>query len=490
MLTLLAVNKGNSHYGSTTVRNRLYRDVSRQTSRKKGIQILGRMESRQTATLNKLSDSHADNMAYSRFFNNESISISSLEQSSQAKVKELSRGRHVLCIQDTSAISYKKHRNFFRVDDADLGPINKEEDIGFFLHPMLVVDTQDYFPLGFSSIYCWNRPVGNPHKHQRKYKELPIEQKESYRWISNAQESIHLLKDSTTHVTIIADRESDIYQEFALLKTTACDLLIRSREDRPVYGEDKWLYEYLSDHPLRASYQIKVQSDRRKNRESRDAIIELRYCRVKIRRPGSIKDKSLPEYIELTAIEARENSSSVPRGEKPILWRLLTTHQVEDQQRAIQIVTWYKTRWLIEELFRLLKQQGIDIESSQLESGKGLKKLAVMALQAALKILQLCQGRDSLCPVSESVVFTQQEIEFAEAVSQSRYEGKTQLQKNPYAKGSLARMSWIIARIGGWKGYISSGKPGPITMKRGLDKFNTMNLGQIIYKHNRDMYKE
>ena len=113
-----------------------------------------------------------------------------------------------------------------------------------------------------------------------------------------------------------------------------------------------------------------------------------------------------------------------------------------------------------------------------------------MAMEAALKILQLCKGRDSLCPVSESLVFSQHEIQFAETVSQSRYEGKTQLQKNPYPKGSLARMSWIIARMGGWKGYLSTGKPGPITMKRGLDKFNTMYQGQIITKHNRDVYKE
>jgi hypothetical protein len=480
----------NNNYESTTVRNRLYRDVSRQASRKKGLQILARMETHQTAILNQLSDSHADNMAYSRFFNNESISISALKESSQVKVKELSKGSHVLCIQDTSVISYEKHRNFFRVDDADLGPVDKDKNIGFFLHPMLVVDTEGYFPLGFSTVHCWNRSFGKPDKHQRGYKKLPIEEKESYRWISTGEESIGLLKDSTTHMTIIADRESDISQEFVQLKTEHSDLLLRSREDRPLYGEDKWLYEYLSDQPQCGTYKIQVRSDKRKNREGRDAMISLRYCKVRVRRPGNTIDKSLPEYIELTAIEAREDSSTVPGGEKPILWRLLTTHQVNDQATAILMVSWYKARWLIEELFRLLKQQGIDIESSQLESGKGLKKLAVMALEAALKILQLCQGRDSLCPVSESVVFSQNEIEFAEAVSQSRYEGKTQLQKNPYPKGSLARMSWIIARMGGWKGYLSTGKPGPITMKRGLDKFNTMYQGQLINKHNRDVYKE
>jgi len=153
-------------------------------------------------------------------------------------------------------------------------------------------------------------------------------------------------------------------------------------------------------------------------------------------------------------------------------------------------VSWYKTRWLIEELFRLLKQQGIDVESSQLENGKGLKKLTVMAMQAALKILQLRQDRDGLCSIGAYVVFSEQEIEFAEKVSQAKYEGKTKLQRNPHPVGTLARMSWIIARIGGWKGYQSTGQPGPITLKRGLDKFNLMYQGLVLAELYRDVYKE
>jgi hypothetical protein len=448
------------------------------------------MGSNQTAILNQLSDSHADNMAYSRFFNNDSISLATLKKSSQLKVKEVSKGKHILCLQDTSEINYERHRNFFHLGDEDLGPVGNDTDIGFFLHPMLVVDTNGYFPLGFSSVHCWNRSFGKQDKQQRDYKNLPIEEKESYRWISTGNESIELLKDSVAHLTIIGDRESDIYQEFVDLKTGYSDLLVRSKENRVLYGEDKKLYEYLSDQPVSDKYKIQVHGDKRKNREPREAVIEVKYCKVKISRPRDHIDKSLPEYIELTAIEARESNATVPDGEKPILWRLLTTHQVNDNATAILMVTWYKTRWLIEELFRLLKQQGIDIESSQLETGKGLKKLAVMAMQAALKILQLRQDRDGLCSISGSVVFSEEEIKFAETVSQSKYEGKTILQKNPHPQGTLARMSWIIARMGGWKGYQSMGKPGPITMKRGLDKFNTMYQGLVLSNFYKDVYKE
>ena len=115
-----------------------------------------------------------------------------------------------------------------------------------------------------------------------------------------------------------------------------------------------------------------AHSDKRINRESREAIIDVKYCKVKIRRPRNRTAKNLPDYIELTAIEARENNKTIPPGEKPILWNLLTTHQVNDKSTAILMVTWYKTRWLIEELFRLLKQQGIDVESSQLSNEKNI----------------------------------------------------------------------------------------------------------------------
>jgi hypothetical protein len=448
------------------------------------------MESDQTAILNQLAISHADNMAYSRFFNNESIDLSSLIKSSQRKVKDVSNGKHVLCIQDTSEINYMKHLKFFHTEDQDLGPVNYDRGIGFFVHPMLVVDTNGYFPLGFSFVHCWNRCFEKRNKRQRKYKHQPIEEKESYRWISTGNESINLLKDSVAHMTIIADRESDIYDEFIELKGNHSDLLIRSKENRELYGEGKRLYEYLSAQPISGSYKILVNSDKRINRESREAIIEVKYCSVKVKRPKNHIDKSLPDYIELCAIEAHESSKTIPPGESPILWRLLTTHQVNDVSTAILMVTWYKTRWLIEELFRLLKRQGIDVESSQLESGKGLKKLTVMALQAALKILQLRQDRDGLCSISAYIVFSEQEIEFAETVYVAKYKGKTQLQRNPHPEGTLARMSWIIARIGGWKGYQRTGRPGPITLKKGLDKFNLMYQGLVLSELYKDVYKE
>lgn len=448
------------------------------------------MEVTPTAVLNQLARGHSENMAYSRFFNNDSVSVQSLINSLQVKAKEVSKGKHVLGIYDTSEVNKTSHRKIFRKDDEDIGPVGNNFEIGFYIHPMLLVDTAGYFPLGISNIHCWNRKYDKKNKNERSYKQQPIEDKESYRWITSGQKNIELLGDTVSHLTIVGDRESDIYEEFIILKSKCSDVLVRSRENRMLYGENLRLYEYLALQPLAGTFKTHVRSDKRKNREGREAEIEVRYCIVKVQRPKTHKNKNLPEYIELTAIEAKESSSTVPNGEKPIIWRLLTTHYAEDVWSAITIITWYKTRWLIEELFRLLKHKGIDIESSQIESGKALKKLTIMALYAALRILQLRQDRDGLCSMQDVIAFTPAEVSFAEKIYQRKLKGKTKLQMNPYKKGTLARMGWVIARLGGWKGYNSTALPGPITYKRGLDKFNAMFQGHIISISYRDVYKE
>ena len=96
---------------------------------------------------------------------------------------------------------------------------------------------------------------------------------------------------------------------------------------------------------------------------------------------------------------------SVVGDETPIHWRLLTTHRVECLEEALRCVDWYRQRWTIEQLFRTLKKQGLNIESSQVETGEGLTKLACLALQAAVRTMQLTLARDGGSSVQEAEVF-------------------------------------------------------------------------------------
>src|SRR5206468_1284820 len=113
----------------------------------------------------------------------------------------------------------------------------------------------------------------------------------------------------------------------------------------------------------------------------RVATLALRFGRVALARPGNTPEPDLPERLALTLVEVIEVDP--PAGVEPVEWRLLTTHQVGDAAAAWQIVDWYRQRWTIEQLFRTLKQQGLQLEDSQLETADRLLKLTALAAQAA-----------------------------------------------------------------------------------------------------------
>ena len=138
---------------------------------------------------------------------------------------------------------------------------------------------------------------------------------------------------SATKITIIADRESDIYEEFIEVPDERTELIIRSRGDRALIEGDS-LYKRIDAAEVCGSYKLKVRSTQK--RQARETEIEVKYTRVRIRKPKTrnIK-KEIPEYIELTAIEAKEVNEKVPKGEKPIHWILLTTHEVNSVERCI-----------------------------------------------------------------------------------------------------------------------------------------------------------
>ena len=97
----------------------------------------------------------------------------------------------------------------------------------------------------------------------------------------------------------------------------------------------------------------------------------------------------------------------------------------------------------------------------------------------ALRTMQLTLAREGNTTRPASDTFTKEEQDFLEHL-QPELEGKTDKQKNPHEKRTLAWSSWIIARLGGWKGYSSERKPGPITMLHGLQRFSSMQQGWLL----------
>jgi hypothetical protein len=146
---------------------------------------------------------------------------------------------------------------------------------------------------------------------------------------------------------------------------------------------------------------------------------------------------------------------------------------------ALLILYYYTLRWLIEDLFRTLKSEGVNYESSELESGDALRKLLVLALMAAVQILQLRQARDGKTEMTSSLVFSKKQLICLKALL-PKFEGKTGKLKNPFPENNLAWATWIIARLGGWKGYRSQRPPGVIILREGWIRFHNIFEGWEI----------
>ena len=418
-----------------------------------------------TVCLRRLGGNRATEVKFGRWLRNKKVNVSELIAQPVRKTASLTEGLHVLAIQDTTELNYQAHANRTR----GLGAVGNGSDRGFFLHPMLALHAETGACLGLSALKLWTR-----HREEgRAYETLPIEEKESYRWLEVAEQTKKALSQAAM-LTIVADRESDIYEEWARLPDAKTQLLTRICRDR-VLAESGRLYAAIDQWPVQEVYTLDVPA-RPNKRSAHTARLALRFGRVSIKRPSRCKGADLPAAIDLAVVEVRELAESVVGQEEAIHWRLFTTHPVETVAQAKQIVEWYRQRWTIEQLFRILKKQGLDLESSQLEQAQSLIKLAVLAVQVAVTSLQLVSSREGLTEQAVSDVFNPKEILLL-TVLLRQYEGRTGNQKNPYSNHQLAWAAWIIARIGGWKGYRSESPPGPITMLRGFQEFAMVYKG-------------
>ena len=132
-----------------------------------------------------------------------------------------------------------------------------------------------------------------------------------------------------------------------------------------------------------------------------------------------------------------------------------------------------------------MKSQGFDVEMSQIETPEAMAKLALAVLIAALRILQLVNARSGTTGQKLADAMDEAAEPLVEILTSKR-EGKTVKLKNPHPKGALARLSWVVGWVvgllGGWDGYIGRGykPPGPITMTRGLARFDAIREGWEI----------
>ena len=413
------------------------------------------MVTRASSCLRRAADGRrAKIVQYSRFLANENVSLEALLAGWGEQTAIAAAGRHVLAIQDTSEINFRTKPERRR----GLGEIGKGVGHGLLLHAMLALDAESDACLGLVAGKIWTRQGRITVPHDRR----PLEQKESERWIGTPNRAKEVLS-AAAMVTVIDDREGDIYAKWASVSATNFHLLTRSMQDR-VSADGAGMYATAASWPIADTATLDLMA--RTDRPARKAKLALRFGRVTLKRPQGASS-ALPKTVELNLVEVVELDP--PAKVEPLHWYLLTTHEVSDTASAWRIVNWYKKRWTIEQLFRILKTQGLQLEDSRIETADRLLKLTAIAAKAAVIILQLVQARDGKSAEPASNAFNDDQIRLLAAFG-AKYEGRTKLQSNPHPQQSLAWAVWIIARLGGWDGYPRT-KPGPITMRHGLEYF-------------------
>lgn len=416
--------------------------------------LMEQLVSSGSCVLRKVGGDRAGEMACHRFLSSRHSSVSAILSGLSARTAAACAGRHVVCIQDTSEINFKKRdakRRGFGCGADGRSP-------AFFLHPLLAVDADEEAVLGLVGAEIWTRP---PVKAGDRHRRAP-EDKESWRWLSGARIAGEALAGAAS-VTVVSDRESDVYTLFAG-KPAGVELVVRARHDRVLTGGEgesegqygRRLFEALAAAPVQDRSVVKV-GPRGPGDKGREALVELRARRVRIARPSRLNEAQAAEAVEMTLVEAREPDP--PAGKTALHWRLLSSADITPQ-RAVQL---YRLRWRIEQLFRTCKSDGLRFDETQMHDAGRLMKFAAMALGAATRIMQLVDARDgSSRPASDALEASL--LPAVKAISKT-LEGKSERQKNPHPADSLAFVAWVCARLGGWNCYYKP--PGPKTMNNG-----------------------
>ena len=331
---------------------------------------------------------------------------------------------------------------------------------GMLMHSSLVV-TADGVPLGLGAIKFWTRKRfkgTNALKRKINPTRVPIETKESIRWLENLQHSTALVGEPERCIHI-GDRESDIYELFCLAQKEKTRFLLRTCVDRVAGDGTTLISELLAQAPVKGHYCLQVTDKRGKQREAKLAIKVLPL----VVQPPLYKKRTYPE-LSLTVIEARERGR-VKNAER-IVWKLITNLPVRSLRAAIEKLTWYAMRWKIETFHKILKS-GCRAEESRLRTAERLVNLLAIFCILSWRVFWVTMLRRVAPLLKAPVVFTPSELQLLKSLQT----------RNMRDKASLDWCILQIAKLGGYLARAADPPPGPLVLWRGLARLTDIQLG-------------
>lgn len=383
-----------------------------------------------------------------------------------------SRGT-VLLLQDTTEFIYQRvspHRigltkSINSGRDAS-GRLRHHTLCGILMHTSLAV-TRDGLPLGLSALKVWTRSKFKGTAALKKKinpTRVPIEKKESARWLENLRQSVERLGQPERCIHV-GDRESDIYELFCLTEELGTHFLVRTCVDRLAGNGDHTIAAEMAETRVKGLHRIEVCDGKG---DVSQAVLEIRYRRISVLPPIG-KQKRYPS-LDLTVLHATERGA--PKGRKPIEWKLLTDLPVRTRTEAIEKISWYAMRWKIE-LFHKILKSGCKAEDSRLRTADRLANLMAVFCILSWRILWLTMLNRTAPEAAPTTALTRTEIALLDQLVRDTSNRRC-------TPGTLAFYLTKLARLGGYLARSRDPPPGITVIWRGLVRLTDIELGAEI----------
>lgn len=409
----------------------------------------------------------ANTKAAYRFFSNERVTENQILQGHFQSTKErfLATNGHILVLQDTTEFSYERDEpeligatHIIPNGKDVLGKNRRITKCGILMHGSLAVTTEG-LPLGIAAIKFWTRKKFKGTNELKKCinpTRMPIEKKESYRWLENMKRSTRLLNDPKRCIHI-GDRENDIYEFFCLSQKIGTHFVVRTCVDRLAGDGNHTIADEMNEVRVKGLHRVELRD---KKGNISEALLEIRYKRIKVLPPIG-KQKKYPE-LYLTVIHAEERGS--PKNREKVVWKLITDLPISSRNDAIEKLKWYAMRWKIEIFHKILKS-GCKAEDSKLRTAERLTKLISIFCILSWRIFWMTMINRDCSKASPKFALTDVEIKILD-----------QVVKDDKSK-ELSNYLIKIARLGGYLNRASDPPPGNIVMWRGLARLIDIQLG-------------
>jgi hypothetical protein len=416
----------------------------------------------------------ANTKAAYRFFSNERVNEDDILAGHFKATCErfaLSNGP-VLVLHDTTEFSFQRESSerigvTYAVNSGwdKAGRLRSHTVCGILMHSSLAVTTEA-LPLGLAAVKFWSRKKFKgvaALKKKVNLTRIPIEKKESVRWLENLKQSTALLgnPDRCVH---IGDRESDIYELFCTAKNVGTHFLVRACVDRLAGEGNHTVADEMKKAKIKGRHRIEVR-DADANPDA--AVLDIKYERIRLLPPIG-KQKQYPS-LELTVIHAQERDE--PKNRKRIDWRLITDLSVGSLKDAVEKLQWYALRWKVE-LFHKILKSGCKAEESKLRTAERLVNLISIFCIVSWRIFWLTMLNRTAPNAPPKLALTTTEMRLLDQLVPDKH--------NPPNRKSISRYIIKIARLGGYLARTNDPAPGNIVMWRGLSRPTDIELGAYV----------